>query len=105
VTGFSHSHSLLAWLLLLSTQRLLFTIFENRHDFKTHNKKCTSLSFFLFFLPSPYLKLYCRLFHEIEKVIKAELQGRATAVAQGVRELTGIISLVPNKFDCIDDKV
>lgn len=71
---------------------------------------------------------YPRLHQEIEKIIEAELQGRKIALSNGedqllfshstflicfklfceiigVRELSGIIALKPNKFDAVDEKV
>jgi hypothetical protein len=69
---------------VFSTQRLLFTVLQNRQDPHTNYKK---------------------LHFEVDKIVREELNGRAYATSQGVRELSGIVDLQPNNFQIIDDAV
>jgi hypothetical protein len=88
--------------LFTSTQRLLFTILQNKQD--------------------RHSPAYKKLTHEIEKIIREELYGRSYALSQGgnrseiligsfsnkcligVRELSGIVALKPNVFETVDDQ-
>lgn len=68
---------------VFSTQRLLFTILQNRSDFRGSCKVLGA---------------------EIKRVVQDELTSREYVLSQGVRDLRKMIQLQPNDFGCIDDK-
>mmetsp|Transcript_20408 Transcript_20408/g.29240 ORF Transcript_20408/g.29240 Transcript_20408/m.29240 type:complete len:543 (+) Transcript_20408:93-1721(+) len=67
---------------VFSHQRLLFTLLEHRNELNPADMKC--------------------LANEILKVVNEEIQTRPMIQSQGIRDLSDVVKLPRNKFECID---